>query len=108
MALCPEHSLIDKITTQERKDEVAQFLSEVINLSEVERAVEAKKIRGVFTGAYVIHPFTNEPIPIWIADYVLAGYGTELLWLFRFTIAEIMPLQNISIYRLRRLLRVAI
>lgn len=76
MALCPEHSLIDKITTQERKDEVAQFLSEVINLSEVERAVEAKKIRGVFTGAYVIHPFTNEPIPIWIADYVLAGYGT--------------------------------
>ena len=76
MALCPEHSLIDKIATQERKDEVAQFLSEVINLSEVERAVEAKKIRGVFTGAYVIHPFTNEPIPIWIADYVLAGYGT--------------------------------
>lgn len=76
MALCPEHSLIDKITTQERKDEVAQFLSEVINLSEVERAAEAKKIRGVFTGAYVIHPFTNEPIPIWIADYVLAGYGT--------------------------------
>lgn len=76
MALCPEHSLIDKITTQEKKDEVAQFLSEVINLSEVERAAEAKKIRGVFTGAYVIHPFTNEPIPIWIADYVLAGYGT--------------------------------
>lgn len=76
MALCPEHSLIDKIATQERKDEVAQFLSEVINLSEVERAAEAKKIRGVFTGAYVIHPFTNEPIPIWIADYVLAGYGT--------------------------------
>ncbi|HQA86123.1 MAG TPA: leucine--tRNA ligase, partial [Bacteroidales bacterium] len=76
MALCPEHSLIDKITTQERKDEVAQFLSEVINLSEVERAAEAKKIRGVFTGAYVIHPFMNEPIPIWIADYVLAGYGT--------------------------------
>ena len=76
MALCPEHSLIDKITTQERKDEVAQFLSEVINLSEVERAAEAKKIRGVFTGAYVIHPFTNESIPIWIADYVLAGYGT--------------------------------
>lgn len=76
MVLCPEHDLIEKITTQEHKEEVEKYITWAKNRSERERQTEVKNVSGVFTGAYVKHPFTQELIPIWISEYVLAGYGT--------------------------------
>jgi leucyl-tRNA synthetase len=76
LTLAPEHDLVDKITTAEQKAEVEKYVTEAKNRSERERMTEVKRITGVFTGAYAVHPFTNENIPIWIGDYVLAGYGT--------------------------------
>ncbi|MEQ9467853.1 MAG: class I tRNA ligase family protein [Ekhidna sp.] len=74
--LAPEHELINQITTPEQKAEVDKYVSEAINRSERERMSDVKKVTGVFTGAYAINPFSKERIPIWTADYVLAGYGT--------------------------------
>ncbi len=74
--LAPEHELIEKITTPEQKAKVEAYVNEAINRSERERMSDVKKVSGVFTGAYAINPFSNERIPIWTADYVLAGYGT--------------------------------
>ncbi len=76
MVLCPEHEIISSITTADQKDEVAKYLEWAKNRSERERQAEVNKITGVFTGAYAINPLTNQEIPIWISDYVLAGYGT--------------------------------
>jgi len=76
MVLCPEHPLIDQLTTSEQKEEVDKYVCWAKNRCERERLTEVKKVSGVFTGAFAIHPFTQERIPIWIADYVLAGYGT--------------------------------
>ncbi len=76
MVLCPEHEVINTITTSDKKEEVEQYLTWAKNRSERERQTEVNKITGVFTGAYAINPLTNEEIPIWISDYVLAGYGT--------------------------------
>jgi leucyl-tRNA synthetase len=76
LTLAPEHDLVEKITTAEQKTEVDKYVTEAKNRSERERMTEVKRITGVFTGAYAVHPFTNENIPIWIGDYVLAGYGT--------------------------------
>lgn len=76
MVLCPEHDLIEKITTKEQKEEVEKYITWAKNRSERERQSEVKNVSGVFTGAYVKHPFTQELIPIWISEYVLAGYGT--------------------------------
>lgn len=76
MVLCPEHDLIEKITTQEHKEEVGKYIAWAKNRSERERQTEVKNVSGVFTGAYVKHPFSQELIPIWISEYVLAGYGT--------------------------------
>lgn len=75
MVLAPEHDLISKITSAEQKAEVEKYLQYVKSRSDVERMSE-KKITGCFTGAYAMHPFTNQPIPVWISEYVLAGYGT--------------------------------
>jgi len=75
VTLAPEHELVDKITTAEYKDAVAAYVSVAKNKSERERQAE-KKVSGQFTGAYVIHPFTNEKVPVYIGEYVLAGYGT--------------------------------
>ena len=75
MVLAPEHDLISKITSAEQKAEVEKYLQYVKGRSDVERMSE-KKITGCFTGAYAMHPFTNQPIPVWISEYVLAGYGT--------------------------------
>lgn len=76
MVLCPEHELIERITTEERKEEVKTYVRWAKNRSERERQAEVKKVTGVFTGSYAIHPLTKERVPIWISDYVLAGYGT--------------------------------
>ena len=76
MVIAPEHELVDKITTAPQREEVSKYVEIVKNRSERERMSEVKRISGVFTGAYVINPFSNAKIPVWIADYVLAGYGT--------------------------------
>jgi leucyl-tRNA synthetase len=76
MVIAPEHELVDKITTPAQRDEVTRYVDVAKNRSERERMAEVKRITGAFTGAYVINPFNNEKIPVWIADYVLAGYGT--------------------------------
>ncbi|MFZ4739980.1 MAG: leucine--tRNA ligase [Bacteroidales bacterium] len=76
MVLCPEHEIISSITTAEQKEAVANYLQWTKNRSERERQTEVNKITGVFTGAFGINPLTNQEIPIWISDYVLAGYGT--------------------------------
>ncbi len=76
MVLCPEHELIDQITTPDRKAEVEEYVTWAKNRSERERQAEVKKVSGVFTGAYAINPLTEERIPIWVSEYVLAGYGT--------------------------------
>ena len=76
MVLCPEHELIEQITTPEKRDEVMQYVTWAKNRSERERQAEVKKVSGVFTGAYAVNPLTEERIPIYVSDYVLAGYGT--------------------------------
>ncbi len=76
MVLAPEHELVQSITTQEQKQEVEKYLDYVQSRSDRERMTEVKKITGVFTGAFAIHPFTKARIPVWISEYVLAGYGT--------------------------------
>jgi len=76
MVLCPEHELIAQITTPEQKAEVEAYVNWAKNRSERERQAEVKKVSGVFTGAFAINPLTEEKIPIYVSDYVLAGYGT--------------------------------
>lgn len=76
MVLAPEHPLVDAITTEQCREEVAAYQKYVSARSERDRMAETKKITGAFTGAYAIHPLSGEKIPVWIADYVLMGYGT--------------------------------
>lgn len=76
MTLAPEHELVAQITTPEQKETVEAYIEATAKRSERERMADVKTISGVFTGAFAEHPFTKEPIPIWIGDYVLAGYGT--------------------------------
>ena len=76
MVLAPEHDLVKKITTSEQKEEIEKYLKYVESRSEVDRMAEVKKITGAFTGAYAINPFDGRQIPVWISEYVLAGYGT--------------------------------
>jgi leucyl-tRNA synthetase len=76
MVLAPEHPLVDRLTTEERKSAVAKYREQVAAKSDLERTDLAKEKTGVFIGAYVINPVNQEKIPIWIADYVLMGYGT--------------------------------
>ncbi len=75
LVLAPEHDLVSKITTPGQKQAVEEYITYVKSRSERERMAE-KKITGVFTGAYAIHPFNGKQIPIWISEYVLIGYGT--------------------------------
>ena len=76
MTLAPEHELVAKITTAAQKAAVESYIEKTSKRSERERMADVKTISGVFTGAYAEHPFTKEAIPVWIGDYVLAGYGT--------------------------------
>jgi len=76
MTLAPEHELVAQITTPEQKAEIEAYIKKAKAKSERERMADVKTVSGAFTGAYAVHPFSGEPIPIWIGDYVLAGYGT--------------------------------
>jgi leucyl-tRNA synthetase len=76
LVLAPEHSLVDLIVTEEQWPAVREYREKTARKSDLERADLSKDKTGVFTGAYAINPATNEKIPIWIADYVLIGYGT--------------------------------
>jgi leucyl-tRNA synthetase len=76
VTLAPEHELVQQITTSEHKKAVDEYVTYSKSRSERERMADVKKITGQFTGAYVEHPFTGKSLPIWIGDYVLAGYGT--------------------------------
>src|SRR5947208_3994886 len=76
MVLAPEHSLVDLIVTEEQWPAVRDYRERAARKSDLERTDVAKKKTGVFTGAYAINPANGERIPIWVADYVLAGYGT--------------------------------
>jgi leucyl-tRNA synthetase len=76
MVLAPEHSLLDQIVTEEQLPAVEEYRAKTARKSDLERTELAKEKSGVFTGAYAINPVNNERIPIWIADYVLMGYGT--------------------------------
>ena len=76
MTLAPEHPLVEIITIESQKAAVAAYVLATSRRSERERMADVKMITGVFTGAYVEHPFTKQLIPIWIGDYVLSGYGT--------------------------------
>jgi leucyl-tRNA synthetase len=76
MVIAPEHALVKQITTKELQDEINKYLDYVKSRSERERLAEVKSITGAFTGAYATNPFNGREIPIWISEYVLAGYGT--------------------------------
>ncbi len=76
MTLAPEHPLVQEITTSDNLEKVNDYIFASSKRSERERMADVKTISGVFTGAYAEHPFTKEAIPVWIGDYVLAGYGT--------------------------------
>jgi leucyl-tRNA synthetase len=76
MVLAPENPLVDQITTDEQRASVADYRTQIAAKSDLERTDLAKEKSGVFTGGFAINPVNNERIPIWIADYVLMGYGT--------------------------------
>lgn len=76
MTLAPESDLVAKITQPSQKAEVEAYVQEAINRTERERMSEVKRVTGVFTGSYAINPFSGDKVPVWVGDYVLAGYGT--------------------------------
>jgi leucyl-tRNA synthetase len=76
LTLAPEHPLIERLTTEDRKEEVMNYIKHAKNRSERERLSDVKTVSGVFTGSYVENPFNHSKIPVWISDYVLYGYGT--------------------------------
>ncbi|MCD4678992.1 MAG: leucine--tRNA ligase [Bacteroidales bacterium] len=76
IVLAPEHELVDKLTIAENKEQISAYIKKAKNRSERERMAEVNTITGVFTGSYAINPISHEKMPIWIADYVLYGYGT--------------------------------
>ncbi len=76
MVLAPEHPLVDALTTDERRAAVDEYRRQAAAQSELERMEESREKTGVFTGGYAINPVNQEPIPVWIADYVLLSYGT--------------------------------
>ncbi len=76
MVVAPEHDWVEDLITNEYKEETSAYVEWAKNRSERERMSEVKKVTGAFTGSYCTHPFTGKQIPIWVADYVLGGYGT--------------------------------
>ena len=76
MVLAPEHPLVAKITTPDRREEVAAYVAQARKATDIERLSTEKEKSGVFTGAFAINPMTSAQIPVWIADYVLVTYGT--------------------------------
>jgi len=76
LTLAPESELINQLVTDKHQEEVKKYIEMAINRSERDRMSDVKSISGVFTGSYAVNPFNQEKIPIWVADYVLSGYGT--------------------------------
>jgi len=76
LVLAPEHEWVAELTTPEQEREVKAYIEQTQKKSELDRMADTKTVSGAFTGSYAKHPFTGNPVPIWIADYVLAGYGT--------------------------------
>ena len=76
MVLAPESDWVEKLTTPEQKEAVEAYLLQAKKKTERERIAETRKVTGVFTGSYAVNPLTGEKVPVWISEYVLAGYGT--------------------------------
>jgi len=76
IVLAPEHELVQALTTADQQEDIANYIAQTKKKSELDRMADTKTVSGAFTGSYVINPVNNELVPIWIADYVLAGYGT--------------------------------
>ena len=76
MVLAPESEWVEKLTTPEQKEAVEEYLSMAKKKTERERMMEARKVTGVFSGSYAVNPLTGAKVPVWIGEYVLAGYGT--------------------------------
>ena len=76
LVLAPEHEWVDDFTTPEQKEAIKEYVAKTKKKTELERMADTKTVSGAFTGSYATHPLSGEQIPIWIADYVLAGYGT--------------------------------
>ena len=76
LALAPESEMVDQLVTEDQKEAVAAYVEQAKNRSERDRMADVKTVTGCFTGAYAINPFNGAKVPIWVADYVLAGYGT--------------------------------
>ncbi|MGK6350886.1 leucine--tRNA ligase [Parapedobacter sp. DT-150] len=76
LVLAPEHELVESLTTAGQKTQVETYITQTKKKSELDRMADVKAVSGAFTGSYAIHPLTGKDVPIWIADYVLAGYGT--------------------------------
>ncbi len=76
MVLAPESELVDQLTTPEYKEKITAYIAATKKRTERERMADVKTVSGEFTGSYAIHPFSGEAIPVWVSDYVLAGYGT--------------------------------
>ena len=101
MTLAPELDLVQKITTPDQKASVDAYIESTAQRSERDRMADVKTISGVFTGAYAVHPLTQEPIPIWIGDYVLAGYGTGAVMAVPCGISGTMISQSILTFLLK-------
>ena len=76
MVLAPESEWVEKLTTAEQKEAVEEYLAMAKKKTERERMTETKKVSGVFSGSYAVNPLTGDKVPVWISEYVLAGYGT--------------------------------
>ena len=76
LVLAPEHPLVAQLATDDTREAVEAYVAEAIKKSEIERMSEGKEKTGVFTGSYALNPANGEPVPVWVADYVLYGYGT--------------------------------
>ncbi len=76
LALAPEHPLVERITTAERQAEVSAYVAAARSMAEIDRAAADRPKTGVFTGATAAHPLTGAAVPVWVADYVLPGYGS--------------------------------
>ena len=76
LVLAPESELVEKLTTREQEEAVRTYVQAAQNRSERDRMSDVKTISGMFTGSYALHPFSGEKVPVWVADYVLSGYGT--------------------------------
>lgn len=79
LAIAPEHPLVEILATPEYQLSVQEYQAQAARQSEIERMMETRQKTGVFSGSYAVHPLTGAPVPIWVADYVLPGYGTGLV-----------------------------